>query len=969
MEKALDMLVQDHDIAMVVIFHRDICLSLDDLVCYRTASFPTGITRVSDHDDDLDIFARFTAGFVPKNIFEHEEVRGEWRKICRSLGRKEKANPKELIFDSPNVMMAFTRRATVLSELAMQVPKTPENSNVKSREASRQKPAARFRPTDLCHIQHCVRWALEHDLSLTVIGGGHSDHCQRSQVVAIDMSTFDKVHIVNARDDDAEACSDTLVAVEAGCKAGEVIQKAIKAGITIPMGARPSVGAGLWLQGGIGHLARQHGLACDSIVGAVLVSVASGQVFCIGRVPKSHRPASAVKAENENEWLWGLKGAGSNMCIVVSVIFRAYEAHQHSVHNWVISLEDDCTARTRLREFDQLLASTLPRDCSSDAYLFWDSTLQLGVSLFSSSTDQASKEGLERARSFLGPEADSQEVDGVELFETEMYMSAMHGGHAGGKTSSFKRCVFLSNIGAVDIASRLIKAIRERPSPQCYLHLLHGGGAIGDVAAGATAFGCRDWQFACVITGVWRRDQDETNIAREAVQWVYDVVNDLLPLDEARGVYSADLGPDPRDSNLAIRAFGPNLMRLARLKSTLDPKGMLAYACPLPQTPQDPRLIVIITGAHGTGKDYCASIWASVLVSQNNKVRVASISDVTKMEYAAAHDADLRRLLGDRAYKEHHRQALTEFFSDQIRLRPQLPQEHFMNVVHQAGPVDVLFITGMRDEALVPTFSPLVPGSKLVEVRVSATAATVRDRRGNETQDSDDQAPENDVSPDLVFHNDAIGSEAVEGFGRKHLLPLCSRSLQQLADMVLEIPNFPRPGVMFRNILGISQHAGGFKLCTSLLQSHFLGDWSKVDAIVCCETGGFLFAPALSTQVNVPLALIREAGKLPPPVISVGKSPSHISAFVHNGQEVEKRIEMSRDLLPKNTSVVVIDDALATGKTLCAVLQLLSAAGVSVDKTSVMVIAEFPIHRGREFLRQSGFGRVRIQSLLVYGGA
>jgi adenine/guanine phosphoribosyltransferase-like PRPP-binding protein len=67
--------------------------------------------------------------------------------------------------------------------------------------------------------------------------------------------------------------------------------------------------------------------------------------------------------------------------------------------------------------------------------------------------------------------------------------------------------------------------------------------------------------------------------------------------------------------------------------------------------------------------------------------------------------------------------------------------------------------------------------------------------------------------------------------------------------------------------------------------------------------------------------------------------------------------------------VVVVDDVFSTGETLCAVLELLHEAGINAEDVSIMVVAEFPIHRGRELLRQRGFGRISIQSLLVFGGA
>ena len=78
---------------------------------------------------------------------------------------------------------------------------------------------------------------------------------------------------------------------------------------------------------------------------------------------------------------------------------------------------------------------------------------------------------------------------------------------------------------------------------------------------------------------------------------------------------------------------------------------------------------------------------------------------------------------------------------------------------------------------------------------------------------------------------------------------------------------------------------------------------------------------------------------------------------------------MNPDAISPTASVVVVDDVLATGRTLLAILQLLRKAGISAENVSVLVVAEFPIHRGRALLRRSGFGVVRVQSLLVFGGA
>jgi adenine phosphoribosyltransferase len=987
-EQALQMLVEQPKSGIVVVFHRDGTLNLDGLVCNETAPFPTGTISVPNNDAVLDLFAPFVAGFAMQDKEADKVLLAEWREVCRVLSRREETHPGHLFFSSPNLMATFTRQSTALPELTAQVPLLEGDLKVKNREARLHYPASIFRPTEIRHVQDCIRWALKHGVGLTVVGGGHSGHCLWDNVVAVDMGAFDQVHVLQARNGGAESGFDCtpLVVAEAGCKTGDIIRNAMAMGITVPLGARPSVGAGLWLQGGIGHLARMYGLACDAIVGAVIVSVDSSQVFCIGHVPSQHQPVGAVRPGNETDLLWGIKGAGTNFGIVVSVTFKAFPSPTYSVRNWIAPLNDSLEAQVKLSEFDEYVARRLPRNCSADAYLYWDiGQLRLGVTMFESFETRPSSETPipfplpTSSGTILGPEDNFKFVDGVGLFEAEMYMSGMHGGHGGSRTSSFKRCLFLKDIGAPEVTNSLVTAIKTRPSPLCYLHLLQGGGAVVDVAADAAAFGCRDWDFACVVTGVWSRDQDGTEVARTAVRWVYSIAMDLLPLSS--GVYGADLGPDPRDAALAVEAFGPNRPRLARLKQSSDPRNVLAYTCPLEQVPIKPKLIILVTGDSCAGKDYCANIWVSAFLECTQKslvARAVSISDTTKREYAAATGADLNRLLCDRAYKEQHRPALTTFFQSQVRHRPRLPEEHFLKAVYGAVDTDVLLITGMRDDAPVATFSHLVPDSRLLEVCVEASKPTRCTRRGCQDGDGADHHADNnnswskpkplDYRPSLIFNNDLTGSEAAQRFAELNLLPFFHKDLQRLADMVRPVSNFPRPGVEFRHVLNISQQRGGLTLCTYLLQTHFAGAWGEVDVLACCEAGGFVYASALALQVNVPLALIREAGKLPTPTVSIFKPTSHISSSTSDDLE-GSRIEMERDLIPKGASVVVVDDVLATGKTLCAVLDLLNKANICAKDVSIMVVAEFPVHRGRELLRQRGFGGVNIQSLLVFGGA
>ncbi|KAK8035571.1 hypothetical protein PG993_010566 [Apiospora rasikravindrae] len=410
---------------------------------------------------------------------------------------------------------------------------------------------------------------------------------------------------------------------------------------------------------------------------------------------------------------------------------------------------------------------------------------------------------------------------------------------------------------------------------------------------------------------------------------------------------------------------------------------------PLEEVPKGPKLIVLVTGECGAGKDYCANWWACVLNWQPRlRARVASISHATKREYATAFGADLNRLLYDRAYKEHHRSALTEFYEGQLR------EAHFLDAVREEAnsEMDVLFITGMSDEAPVAAFSHLVPDSRVIEVRAQASRATreIRRRRSylGSASRSDDYDGSNPTTvtaaltrdlPTFVFDNDATGEDEspIQAFAERNLLPYFDEDLERLRAMVCTIPDFPQSGVEFRHVLGIAQQTGGLELCTSLLQSHFNhGDWSTVNAIAVCETGGLVFASALAARVGVPLALIREEGKLPPPTLSVAKTwSSYIPSLSTDGggisgggEEKMGRVAMDRDAVSPGASVVVVDDVLASGATLCAALQLLGEAGVSQTDINVLVVAEFPVHRGRQLLLRRGFGGVRVQSLLVFGG-
>lgn len=150
------------------------------------------------------------------------------------------------------------------------------------------------------------------------------------------MGAFDEVHILTAEKDRGREDSSNpnfWIIAGAGCKTGKIIREAAAKGLTVPLGSRLSVGAGLWLAGGIGHLTRLHGLACDAIIGVVVVSDDSGQILYVGCVAPTHRPTGAVRPECESDLLWTIKGAGTNFGIVISVTFKAQVAPTYTTRD------------------------------------------------------------------------------------------------------------------------------------------------------------------------------------------------------------------------------------------------------------------------------------------------------------------------------------------------------------------------------------------------------------------------------------------------------------------------------------------------------------------------------------------------------------------------------------------------------------------------------------------------------------
>ena len=145
-------------------------------------------------------------------------------------------------------------------------------------------------------------------------------------------------------------------------------------------------------------------------------------------------------------------------------------------------------------------------------------------------------------------------------------------------------------------------------------------------------------------------------------------------------------------------------------------------------------------------------------------------------------------------------------------------------------------------------------------------------------------------------------------------------------SLIVSVPDFPEPGVTFRDITPLLADATGFRAATDALIAPFAGGFDYVAGI---EARGFILASAACIASGTGLIPIRKAGKLPRPAASVGYSLEYADAT----------IEAHADFAP-GSRILLVDDVLATGGTLRAARELLSGLGADVIGTAVLIEIE-----------------------------
>ena len=166
-------------------------------------------------------------------------------------------------------------------------------------------------------------------------------------------------------------------------------------------------------------------------------------------------------------------------------------------------------------------------------------------------------------------------------------------------------------------------------------------------------------------------------------------------------------------------------------------------------------------------------------------------------------------------------------------------------------------------------------------------------------------------------------------------------NLNIIKKAIRTIPDFPKKGIMFRDITTLLQEPSAFKEACDALYERYKD--KNIDVVVGIESRGFIFGAVLAYKLGVSFVLVRKPGKLPYETIS-------------EEYELEygtDKIEMHVDSVKKDDKVLVVDDLIATGGTALATCNLVKKLGGVIVECSFVV--DLPDIKGREKLENSGY--------------
>lgn len=174
----------------------------------------------------------------------------------------------------------------------------------------------------------------------------------------------------------------------------------------------------------------------------------------------------------------------------------------------------------------------------------------------------------------------------------------------------------------------------------------------------------------------------------------------------------------------------------------------------------------------------------------------------------------------------------------------------------------------------------------------------------------------------------------------------------ELKALIRTVPDFPEPGIAFRDITTLIGHGEGLRAATRLLADHARS--VGAEAIAGMEARGFIFGAAVAVELELGFIPVRKPGKLPVPTIGVDYALEY-------GTD---RLEIDPEAVFQGQNVVLVDDLVATGGTACAAASLLRQAGANVSHAAFVI--DLPELGGASALRSAD---VAVEALMEFDGA
>ncbi len=170
---------------------------------------------------------------------------------------------------------------------------------------------------------------------------------------------------------------------------------------------------------------------------------------------------------------------------------------------------------------------------------------------------------------------------------------------------------------------------------------------------------------------------------------------------------------------------------------------------------------------------------------------------------------------------------------------------------------------------------------------------------------------------------------------------------ERLEDYVVSIPDFPEPGIIFRDITSVLQDEDGLHMAIDEMQKLVAG--IEFDVIAGAESRGFIFGTPIAYNLHKPFALVRKKGKLPRETIETSYELEYGTAT----------IEMHKDSIAPGQKVLVVDDLIATGGTLEATIRLVEQLGGEV--VGVLVLMELQGLHGRDKIKCPVYSAIKYE--------